>query len=294
LKQPIARLATPATVRQAVAFNQMAALGVASYVVLAALPVALPLPAHRLYSISFLLSWLGWCGLAVTAIGAVAALSRHWLTRSHRPAHAAYWLSLSKGLVLIGVAAAVLMYAMDVVRPSLQTRMLFGMQVHPHVVTLSGATPDDMDSQLAAALGTGQRIDRVELSGIGGAVDAAERAAELLKAHGATTVVAVGDCVSACAVMFEQFSHRYVAPGGRLGFHAFWGGGLFAAANAQQHEIDHLVARGVAPAFANQLFASSATTWPSVTALRAHQLINDCWDTQIAAPSSCETTFASR
>jgi hypothetical protein len=151
-----------------------------------------------------------------------------------------------------------------------------------------------MDSQLANALAPGQRVDRVELSGIGGAVDAAERAVVLLKAHGATTAVVNGDCASACALMFEQFPHRYIAPGGRLGFHAFWGGGLFAAANAQQREINQLIGRGVDPVFANQLFASSEATWPTLAQLRNHRLISGCWDVQSSTPGSCDTALASR
>ena len=275
---------------RAVAFNPMAALGVASYAALALTLWALPLPANRLYSFSFLLSYLALAGLAVTHAGAIVALASHWAARRWYAARAAYWLSLTKGLLLIGLAATALQLVAAGMQPMLQTRALFGMQIKAQVVTLSGATPDDMDQRLSQTLAPGQYIDRVELSGIGGSVEAAQRAAAILKAHGARVAVVTGDCASACATMFEEFPHRYVAPGGRLGFHAFWGGSLLSpAADAQQREIDRLVARGVDSAYARKLFASAELTWPSPEALAAHRLVSGCWNVDRSTPASCRT-----
>ncbi len=294
MNQDIARTAVQAPSARAVALNPMAALGVATFAAMAILPWNLPLPAARLYSISFLLSYLGVIGLAVTDFGAVLALASHWIARRLNSTRASYWLSLAKGLVLIGLAAILLIATANGVRPALQTEMLFGLKVEPHAVILSGATPDDMDAKLAEALRPGQRIDRVELSGIGGSVEAAQRATAILKAHGATTAVAIGDCASACATMFEDFPYRYVAPAGRLGFHAYWGGSFDSAAEAQQREIDHLVARGVDPAFAHELFARSALSWPSKDALRRHQLASGCWNPTNATPAVCDGDLSLR
>jgi hypothetical protein len=151
-----------------------------------------------------------------------------------------------------------------------------------------------MDTQILNALHPGQRIERVELSGIGGSVEAAQRAAAALKLRGATTAVAVGDCASACATMFEEFPHRYVTPNARLGFHAFWGGSFNSAERAQQVEIERLVSRGVAYDYANHLFASRDLTWPSLDSLQGHHLANGCWDTTSAAPADCNQGLSSR
>lgn len=294
MKQAMVRTAVPASVARVVALNPMAALGVATFAAMAILPWNLPLPAAQLYSMTFLLSYLGVIGLAVTAFCALCALAGHWTARFFDPHRAAYWLSLTKGLLLIGMSALSVTAVANGMRPTLQTQMLFGLQVQPHVVILSGATPDDMDAQLQKALLPWQRIDRVELSGIGGSVEAAQRATAILRAHGATTAVVVGDCASACATMFEDFPHRYVASAGRLGFHAFWGGSFSSAAEAQQREIDQLVTRGVDSAYANQLFASPALTWPSTDALRSHHLATACWNTTVAMPVVCDGELSLR
>lgn len=274
--------------------NPMAALGVLTFAVLAVLPWSLPLPASRLYSLSFVLSYLGFIALVVTEFCALCSLSAHWMARRMSPHRAGYWLSLTQGLLIIGLSALSMTAIANGIRPTLQTEMLFGLQVEPHRVILSGATPDDMDERLEKALLPGQRIDRVELSGIGGSVEAAERATRILKAHGAATAVVVGECASACATMFEEFPHRYVAPAGRLGFHAFWGGHFNSAAEAQQREIEHLVSRGVEAAYAEQLFASPMLTWPSLSALYHHRLASGCWDPDAEAPVACGVEWSAR
>ena len=280
------------SIAQRLALSQMAALGIGTYTAFASLFWVLPVSASRLYLLSFLLFYLGLVGLLVTDLAAILSLTVHWSARRLGSGKAHYWLSLTKGLLLIGLSAVSLMTIATTVRPQFQRQMLFGMQVQAHSVSFSGATPDDMDERLQSALLPGQRIDRVELSGIGGSVEAARRAAALLKAHGAIRAVAVGDCASACATLFEEFPQREMAPNGRLGFHAYWGGPFNSAAEAQQREIDHLAARGVDADYAHSLFASPVLTWPSLQAMREHHLVTGCWSPTSAAPADCNSSSA--
>lgn len=92
--------------------------------------------------------------------------------------------------------------------------------VGPRGDTLSLSGPIGMGdaARLQELLARHPHLRRVELASPGGRLHEAERMVTLLRERGAGTR-AVGDCESACTVVFLAGTPRQLMPGARLGFH---------------------------------------------------------------------------
>jgi hypothetical protein len=260
-----------------------------SCLVLGFLIWAVSLPVTSLYSLATMAMLIGLTGVGTAGSGVLIGLGAYGVARWRRFPRPDDRLLLVKTSFIVGVACFGLASICYAVAPRLQASALFRMRVEPRVVSLLGATPQDMDVRLQNVLAGHVQIERVELSGIGGTVAAAEHSAAILREHGVRTAVAVGNCVSACAVLFESFDERYVAPNAMLGFHAFRGGMPSERLQLQEHAIKRLTDLGVDGHFANALFGDSNLIWPSVTAMREHGLISGCWNLSSHSPAVCPT-----
>ena len=70
-------------------------------------------------------------------------------------------------------------------------------------------------AQFLTAMGA---LRTVHLNSIGGRISEAQRIGALVKAKGLDTYV-VGQCLSACTIVFLSGRNRLIAPGAKLGFH---------------------------------------------------------------------------
>jgi hypothetical protein len=267
--------------------NWIASACAMSCLVLAFIVWVVSLPINSLYSLATMAMLIGLTGVATAGTGVFIGLGAYCVARWRQFPQPDDRLLLVKTSFMVGIASFGLASIAYAVVPRLQASALFHMHIGANFVSLSGATPQDMDFRLENVLGTNTRIDRVELSGIGGTVEAAERTAAILRAHGVHTAVVVDDCESACAVLFELFDHRYVAPNARLGFHDFRGGTPWNRAELKAHAVERLSELGVDDRYASHLFGGSNLTWPSLSALQEHGLISGCWDLGSRSPVEC-------
>jgi hypothetical protein len=94
----------------------------------------------------------------------------------------------------------------------------FAVSPEGHKLSLSGPIGLGDASRLKALLAEHPGIKRIELASPGGRLREAERMVTLLRERGANTR-AVGDCESACTLVFLAGAQRQLMPGAQLGFH---------------------------------------------------------------------------
>ncbi len=87
-----------------------------------------------------------------------------------------------------------------------------------HALRLEGAIGMGDAARLEDLIATAPQLRLVELESPGGRLVEAERMVELLRGRGASTR-AVGNCESACTLVFLAGSKRQLMPGAQLGFH---------------------------------------------------------------------------
>jgi hypothetical protein len=109
-------------------------------------------------------------------------------------------------------------------------------------------------------------IGIIRLNSNGGRVGEAIILGDIIQQRRLSTYV-VSVCASACTEVFLGGAHRYIAPGGKLGFHRLSVAGGTAGQLAQLNDIARqlLIARGVAKWFANRAFSTPPTSmwWPT-------------------------------
>ncbi|MBI1217880.1 MAG: hypothetical protein GC186_04965 [Rhodobacteraceae bacterium] len=101
----------------------------------------------------------------------------------------------------------------------------------------------------------------LRLNSTGGSVYAARALAQRVAARGLGTEV-LGDCLSACTLVFVAADRRSLGPQGRLGFHAYAILGTIALLDLNAEEARdsaYLKSRGIAPAFIARIAATPST-----------------------------------
>lgn len=93
------------------------------------------------------------------------------------------------------------------------------VRVAPGHLILRNAMGRTLDGDLEQLMATSDGDLLLELNSHGGVLEAANRAAELVRAHGAVTTRVVGQCSSACVLVFGASAHRQMHFAGTLGFH---------------------------------------------------------------------------
>jgi len=84
---------------------------------------------------------------------------------------------------------------------------------------LRNAMGRTLDGDLERLMATSQGELILELNSNGGVLGAAKRAADLVRDHGAVTTRVVGQCSSACVLVFGAGAHRQMHFAATLGFH---------------------------------------------------------------------------
>ena len=101
----------------------------------------------------------------------------------------------------------------------------------------------------------------LRLNSTGGLVYAARALAQRVAARGLATEV-LGDCLSACTLVFIAADHRSLGPDGRLGFHAEALNDPVSLVNLgaeQARDTAYLQGRGVTPAFLGRVLRTPNT-----------------------------------
>ncbi|MEM7439022.1 MAG: hypothetical protein AAF393_05430 [Pseudomonadota bacterium] len=106
-----------------------------------------------------------------------------------------------------------------------------------------------------------QTVKRVEVQSNGGNVPAARVLASRILDAGLSTH-AIGDCLSACTLVFAAGARRTLAPGARLGFHGYAISGRMRTntsdiAAEEARDRAFLVARGVSEEFVAQAYGTT-------------------------------------
>ncbi len=127
----------------------------------------------------------------------------------------------------------------------------FTWNASSRTVTIKGMIGPGFSRRLAAEL-AGRDVARVEITSPGGLIDEAMRGARLLQARRGLTVVARGDCASACIIVLMGGETRLADYDMDIGFHAYdsivdlksdWS---TVATRRQGREADaYMIARGV-------------------------------------------------
>lgn len=124
---------------------------------------------------------------------------------------------------------------------------------------LDGDLTEGVATRVSTLLAAHPEIERVELASDGGLVEEATALAALVTARSLATYVR-DDCASACTLVFVRGRRRYLAEGGRLGFHAPYE----EDAARRTWAVDPTPERqayldaGIAPAFAARALATPA------------------------------------
>lgn len=133
---------------------------------------------------------------------------------------------------------------------------------------------------LAGLLETAGELRLLRLGGPGGRIAEARGLVRLVERHGLDTA-ALGDCASACALVFVSGRRRSLEPGARLGFHRYGQRsplvGLFLDAEAEQERDNALFRRrGVAEAFLARVDATphDSLWFPTRAELLAAGVVN--------------------
>ncbi len=139
---------------------------------------------------------------------------------------------------------------------------LYLLEVTPDGRTLrfQGEITYGLTARLEELLAAAPDMRQIELTSPGGLVFEARGAAQVILAAGLSTR-GVGECSSACTLLFLAGTSRSLAPQARLGFHGY---GLservhlpgYDIAAVEARDRAYLEARGVAPEFADQAFAT--------------------------------------
>ena len=135
----------------------------------------------------------------------------------------------------------------------------------PSVLEIRGLMPSDIGTRLRDVLGTLsaeqiERIDAVELSSPGGQLRGMASAVEVLRGYQLTHYRAVGECQSACALMWLQGERRSMAAGAVLGFHA-----PTAIVREDVGLLSSTIEDYLACETGDPSFASAAAHWPNVS-----------------------------
>ena len=147
---------------------------------------------------------------------------------------------------------------------------------------LTGDLDEGVADRAATLLAAHPLIERLHLTSDGGLVQEALALGALVAAHGLATYVPE-TCASACTLVFVRGRGRFIAAGGRLGFHGPYEVGFFDAlrqVDAAPERTAYLNA-GLAPDFVAQALAVRAQAmWtPDATRLRAAGVV-----TEVVAP----------
>lgn len=135
----------------------------------------------------------------------------------------------------------------------------------PSVLVIRGLMPSDIGTRLRMVLSTLsaeqiERIDAVELSSPGGQLRGMAAAVEVLRGYQLTHYRAVGECQSACALMWLQGDRRSMAAGALLGFHA-----PTAVVREDVGLLSAAIEGYLACETGDPSFANAAAHWPNVS-----------------------------
>jgi hypothetical protein len=156
----------------------------------------------------------------------------------------------------------------------------FDIQVewHGRALTFRGSFQRGAADALRHALDANPHVRVLRLAGPGGWVGEAVRAGHLLRTRGIETE-AVGDCFSACSIVFAGGVKRRLASGAQLGFHTANFNGLNeeVVQRLQTRMRDAYAAAGVTDAFLDEIMRTPfERMWiPDRPDLRAGRMITD-------------------
>lgn len=154
-------------------------------------------------------------------------------------------------------------------------------------IEVSGGFKYGLSSDFERVFKASPRIRAVHLTSIGGRIGEARQLANFIRSRGLTTYVST-HCESACTLAFAAGKERWIASGGKLGFHgpSFAGMNKSDLAESVSSWKADLVADGISGAFADQALAvaSNDMWYPTHAQLRGANVITGVADgSQFAA-----------
>ena len=163
-----------------------------------------------------------------------------------------------------------------------QLEMTQRLALDGDTLRLDGAIGKSLPERLRQVYAAGGHPRRLTLgANHGGNVEAMLEAAKILQAHQLDEARVTGPCDSACAFLALLLPHRYLAPGGALGFHDVRKsitGDRKAAEDSRLSLHASMRAAGYTDELVDELLASDQIQYPARAELQRRHLITGCID----------------
>jgi hypothetical protein len=233
-------------------------------------------------TLTFIMFVAIWATVAAISVWQIVGLwrsaNRHIALRATIGKRSFWARAAQFAAILMAINAAVLFVRDGVPQLAEATRIAFmgDPDIAPYTIRtmrngteaeITGGFKYGLTKEFSTILAASPQLKVVHLHSGGGRIGEAKKLHAVFKKSGLTTYVSL-ECASACALAFAGGKERFIAPRGKLGFHApsFPGVKIANMTDAIADQSALFVAAGVSPAFVSRaLNTPSSTLWKPTT-----------------------------